>query len=161
MVRLVGAIGDDFLARVALTELEAGGVDLTRVARLAGTTGLAIITVDEAGENAIVRVARRQRPRERRRRFRRTPFGQATRCSCRWRCRSPRASPRRAWRGRPAPGHPLARAVYAARRRGHRAVRHSIVNEHEAADLARHLGISGTGAEATVDGAGPPASAAP
>ncbi len=53
-VRLVGAIGDDFLSRVALSELEAGGVDLVSVARRAGTTGLAIITVDDTGENTIV-----------------------------------------------------------------------------------------------------------
>ena len=53
-VRLVGAIGDDGMAEIALRELTAGGVDLTAVQRLTGTTGLAIITVDEAGENAIV-----------------------------------------------------------------------------------------------------------
>ncbi len=53
-VRLVGAIGDDFLSRVALSELEAAGVDLVHVARLAGPTGVAIITVDAGGENAIV-----------------------------------------------------------------------------------------------------------
>jgi ribokinase len=53
-VRLVGAIGDDFLSRVALSELEAAGVDLNHVARRAGATGLAIITVDATGDNAIV-----------------------------------------------------------------------------------------------------------
>ncbi len=53
-VRLVGAIGDDVLSRVALSELEADGVDLMSVARRAGTTGLAIITVDDNGENTIV-----------------------------------------------------------------------------------------------------------
>ena len=37
----------------ALRELEAGGVDLTAVTHRAGTTGVAIITVDEAGENTI------------------------------------------------------------------------------------------------------------
>jgi len=49
-VRLVGAIGDDGMAAIALRELDAGGVDLASVARLDGTTGLAIISVDDKGE---------------------------------------------------------------------------------------------------------------
>jgi len=53
-VRLVGAIGDDDLGKVALAELVPGGVDLSAVARRQGTTGVAIITVDETGENTIV-----------------------------------------------------------------------------------------------------------
>jgi ribokinase len=53
-VRMVGAIGDDFLAEVALRELVAGGVDLTTVTRRAGTTGVAIIVVNEDGDNTIV-----------------------------------------------------------------------------------------------------------
>ncbi len=53
-VRLVGAIGDDDIGTVALAELEPGGVDLSAVARRRGTTGLAIITVDDKGENTIV-----------------------------------------------------------------------------------------------------------
>ena len=53
-VRLFGAIGYDAFADIAFLELEPGGVDLTGVARLPHTTGLAIITVDEKGENAIV-----------------------------------------------------------------------------------------------------------
>ena len=53
-VRLVGAIGDDDIGRAALTELEAGGVDLSGVGQRHGTTGLAIITVEESGENTIV-----------------------------------------------------------------------------------------------------------
>jgi ribokinase len=53
-VRLVGAIGDDDLGRSVLAELAAGGVDLTALRRRAGTTGLAIITVDARGENTIV-----------------------------------------------------------------------------------------------------------
>jgi len=53
-VRLVGAIGDDDIGKVALDELIPGGVDLTAVARRKGTTGVAIITVDEGGENTIV-----------------------------------------------------------------------------------------------------------
>ncbi len=53
-VRLVGAIGDDAVADTALAELMAGGVDLTGVARRHGTTGLAIIVVEAGGENTIV-----------------------------------------------------------------------------------------------------------
>ncbi len=52
-VRLVGAIGNDDFAQTALRELEAGGVDLTAVTHRTGTTGVAIITVDEGGENTI------------------------------------------------------------------------------------------------------------
>jgi ribokinase len=53
-VRLVGVIGDDDLGKVALAELEPAGIDLVGVVRRRGTTGLAIITVDEKGENTIV-----------------------------------------------------------------------------------------------------------
>ncbi len=53
-VRLVGAIGDADIGKVALAELGPGGVDLEAVARRHGTTGVAIITVDDNGENTIV-----------------------------------------------------------------------------------------------------------
>ncbi len=53
-VRLVGAVGNDDFSLMALRELEAGGVDLTAVTHRIGTTGVAIITVDEGGENTIV-----------------------------------------------------------------------------------------------------------
>ena len=53
-VRLVGAIGDDDIGKAALSELEPAGVDLSDVAHRHGTTGVAIITVDAAGENTIV-----------------------------------------------------------------------------------------------------------
>jgi len=52
-VRLIGTIGDDDISRVALSELTPAGVDLSSVARRSGTTGVAIITVDDAGENTI------------------------------------------------------------------------------------------------------------
>ncbi len=52
-VRMVGAVGNDDFAQTALRELQAGGVDLTAVTRRIGTTGVAIITVDETGENTI------------------------------------------------------------------------------------------------------------
>jgi ribokinase len=53
-VRMVGAIGDDDIGKVALNELIPAGVDLGSVARRSGTTGVAIITVDDSGENTIV-----------------------------------------------------------------------------------------------------------
>lgn len=53
-VRMVGAVGNDFFSPAALRELEADGVDLSAVARRDGTNGLAVITVEESGENTIV-----------------------------------------------------------------------------------------------------------
>jgi ribokinase len=49
---MVGAVGDDPLAAEALAGLEQAGIelDLTRT----GTTGIALILVDDAGENQIV-----------------------------------------------------------------------------------------------------------
>jgi len=53
-VELVAAVGDDDLGAEALAELEREGVGVERVARPAGTpTGVALIVVDEAGENQI------------------------------------------------------------------------------------------------------------
>jgi ribokinase len=51
-VRMVGAVGEDPLADEALVGLHGAGVvlDLTRT----GTTGIALILVDDAGENQIV-----------------------------------------------------------------------------------------------------------
>src|SRR5689334_17924607 len=51
-IRMVGAVGEDPLADEALAGLHDAGVelDLTR----SGTTGIALILVDEAGENQIV-----------------------------------------------------------------------------------------------------------
>jgi ribokinase len=54
-VRLAGAVGtDDEMAQTALAELRAGGVDLAGVLVRGERTGLAIITVDETGENTII-----------------------------------------------------------------------------------------------------------
>jgi ribokinase len=53
-VTFVGAVGDDDLGAAALRELSAEGVDVAAVARLDGVpTGVALIAVDRAGENAI------------------------------------------------------------------------------------------------------------
>ncbi len=54
-VTMVGAVGDDEFGRGALADLAREGVDISRIAVLAGqTTGLALIAVDEHGENQIV-----------------------------------------------------------------------------------------------------------
>ena len=53
-VRMIGCTGDDDFARIARSALEAEGVDISGVRAVAGTaTGLALITVDAAGENMI------------------------------------------------------------------------------------------------------------
>lgn len=53
-VVLVGAVGDDDLAAGALAELAAEGVDVSAVARLDNVaTGVALIVVDDAGDNQI------------------------------------------------------------------------------------------------------------
>ena len=149
-VRLIGVIGDDDLGRIALTELEAGGVDLSGVTRRQGTTGVAIITVDQKGENTIVL----------------SPGANAT------------ASAARIPPGAFAKGDtlllqmevPFAESIAAARAASAAGARvilslapftplspdelgpvaMLIVNEHEAAALARHLGLSVAGAKATV-----------
>jgi ribokinase len=53
-VRMVGAVGDDDLGEEAMAMLRAEGIDVSAVARLEGSpTGVALIVVDEAGENQI------------------------------------------------------------------------------------------------------------
>jgi ribokinase len=53
-VELIACVGDDELAPLALAELERAGVKLDRLKRVEGPTGVALITVDAAGENEIV-----------------------------------------------------------------------------------------------------------
>ncbi len=54
-VALRAGVGDDALAAEALALLEAAGVDLSGIKVVAGeSTGIALITVDEVGENVIV-----------------------------------------------------------------------------------------------------------
>ncbi len=53
-VRMAGCTGDDEFARMARSALEADGIDDSGVRTVEGcTTGLALITVDAAGENVI------------------------------------------------------------------------------------------------------------
>ncbi|UJP40745.1 ribokinase [Cellulomonas palmilytica] len=53
-VAIVGAVGDDPYAHVALSALRAADVDLTHVAQVTGATGLAVVTLAASGENTIV-----------------------------------------------------------------------------------------------------------
>jgi ribokinase len=54
-VAMVGAVGDDQVGDRELAELEAAGVDISQVRRVASaTTGLAMIAVGPQGENQIV-----------------------------------------------------------------------------------------------------------
>jgi ribokinase len=52
-VRMIGAVGSDAFAAEALALLKAGGVDLERVRTVPGPTGVALIQVDDTGENTI------------------------------------------------------------------------------------------------------------
>ncbi|NKY40197.1 ribokinase, partial [Cellulomonas septica] len=53
-IALVGAVGSDANAAVALSLLTSAGVDLTHVATVDGPTGLAVVTLADDGENTIV-----------------------------------------------------------------------------------------------------------
>jgi ribokinase len=53
-VTLIGSVGEDDFARLALTELQAAGVGLDRLKKARAATGVALITVDASGENVIV-----------------------------------------------------------------------------------------------------------
>lgn len=53
-VSFVGAVGRDAYATPAMHYLQASGVDLTHVEASEEVTGLAVITVDEQGENTII-----------------------------------------------------------------------------------------------------------
>lgn len=53
-VAMFGAVGDDDLGQSAIEDLEAEGVDASRVIRVPGrTTGVALVVVDHEGENLI------------------------------------------------------------------------------------------------------------
>ena len=56
-VAMVGAVGTDAQAEVALSALREAGVELSHLAEVEGPTGLAIVTVAQDGENSIVVIA--------------------------------------------------------------------------------------------------------
>lgn len=53
-VTMVGAVGGDAYAAAATHYLHSSGVDLSAVRTVEGPTGLAVVTVDAEGENAII-----------------------------------------------------------------------------------------------------------
>lgn len=53
-VRMVGAVGNDAFAAQAVALLRADGVDLSRVDTRGDATGIALITVEDSGENTII-----------------------------------------------------------------------------------------------------------
>jgi ribokinase len=53
-VTMIGAVGTDAYADVALSALTVAGADLTAVRRTAGSTGVAVVEVSDDGENSIV-----------------------------------------------------------------------------------------------------------
>ncbi|MEJ0014007.1 MAG: ribokinase [Bauldia sp.] len=148
-VRMYGAIGYDAFADTALLELKPAGVELTGVSRLPHTTGLALITVDEKGENAIVIApganghagaasipADAFGPRDTLLLQMEVPFPESLAAA-----KAARAAGTRVVLSL-APYTALAAEDIAA-------FDTIIVNEHEAADLAHHLGVSAKGADAT------------
>jgi ribokinase len=52
-VRMIGAVGQDDLGDEAVADLAGEGIDVSAIARVAAATGVALIVVDEAGENQI------------------------------------------------------------------------------------------------------------
>jgi ribokinase len=53
-VAMVGSVGEDDFADLALAPLEAAGIDITGIVRRPGHTGIAMISVDPSGKNQIV-----------------------------------------------------------------------------------------------------------
>ncbi len=151
-VRLYGAIGYDGFADTALRELSPAGIDLTSLARVPHPTGLAIISVDEKGENAIV-IAPGANAYAKASTIRTEAFGRngilLTQMEVPFAETLAAAQMAHAAGARAilslAPYTPLAAEDIAQ-------FDMVVVNEHEAADLAKHLGVSAAGADATVTG---------
>jgi ribokinase len=147
-VRLYGAIGYDAFSDVALRELAPGGVDITGLARLPQTTGLALITVDASGENTIViapganarakaaTISPPAGPRDTLLLQMEVPFAESLIAA-----KTARAAGARVILSI-APYTPLPLEDMAA-------FDILVVNEHEAHDLAHHLGVAAEGADAT------------
>ena len=149
-VRLCGAVGDDGMAEVALAALTAGGVDLSGIARIAGPTGLAVITVDEAGDNAII-ISPGANAHARAASIRADALGRGD--TLLMQMEVPFAESRAAGGQARAAGARtvLSIAPYTPLSADDVAPFDLIiVNQHEAADLARHLGVVAGDAEASV-----------
>ncbi len=144
-VRMIGAVGGDDMAAIALSELKADGVDLSALVRRGPTTGMAVITVDAAAENTIVLspganarltagdlAASLPGAGDTLLLQMEVPFAQSLAAA-----RMARAAGARVLLSI-APFLPIERAALAE-------VDVILVNEQEAADLARHLGLPASG----------------
>ncbi len=146
-VVMVGAIGRDALAEDAVELMRASGVDTTRVARIKGTTGCAAICVDPAGRNLIA-VASGANLTARQAQVPDDLLGPRTTVLLQGEV-DPAETAALILRARAAgarivlnlaPAGPITRAVL-------KALDVLVVNEHEAAWLAGHLGVAGGTAE--------------
>jgi ribokinase len=148
-VRMYGAIGYDAFADIALSELKPASVDLTGVKRTPHTTGVALITVAANGENSIVLSPGANAypkadaippdvlsARDTLLLQMEVPFAEVLTAA-----RMARTAGSRVVLSL-APYTPLAAEDIAA-------FDIIVVNEHEAADLAHHLGVAAKGADAT------------
>lgn len=54
VVKMIGAVGGDTVSNVPLNALKTANVDVSHVVKTSNSTGLAMIMVDETGENSIV-----------------------------------------------------------------------------------------------------------
>ena len=147
VARMAGAAGDDAFGAQARANLEANGVDAAFVAQVEAPTGCAFIVVDAAGENAITVASGANR--EARQDVvpdaalaggvtlalqMETPWRESAALAARVRA----AGGRVVWNLAPAPADldaPTLRAILAA-------TDFFIVNEHEAMDAARALGLA-------------------
>ncbi|HEY5082562.1 MAG TPA: ribokinase [Bauldia sp.] len=151
-VRLFGTIGYDAFADIALSELSPAGVDLSGIARRGGTTGVAVITVDDRGENAIV-----------------LSPGANAHASASTINASAFSSRDTLLLQMEVPFAESLAAAKAARDAGARVILSLapytalavedmaafdivVVNQHEASDLARHFGVAAKGTDATATG---------
>jgi ribokinase len=149
-VRLIGTIGDDDIGKVALSELAPAGTDLSGVTRRHGTTGVAIITVDEAGENTIVLSPGANAAT----RAEQVPAGSiGPGDTLLLQMEVPLAENLKVARGAAAAGARVVLSVapfLALAPDDVAAISILIVNQHEAADFARSLALASEGPEATV-----------
>ncbi len=88
-VAMVGAVGSDALAEVALSGLREAGADTARVREVAAATGCASIWIDAQGRNRIV-VALGANGHTRADQVADADLAGRRRCSCRWRSIRPR-----------------------------------------------------------------------
>ncbi len=149
-VCMVGAVGSDDFATLALSELRTAAVDLDAVEVRGETSGVAVITVDEAGENTII-LSPGANLRGEASQIAQAGLGpgdslmlqmEVTETETFAAARAAKAAGARVILSL-APFVPLAKEAFAD-------ISMLLVNETEAGDLAAQLGIGGEGQEATI-----------